>query len=219
MKTTSVFVISMLLRSRHNAAVLDECSCCPSVGVWVSMGGWLAGRPRWRTCSPLIWEQVASQGDFTTWSMARSPQLTAHREAHYITLIHLLRGLQCELKDLIILYILNIHWQPCLEGLSNQRADGCSSSSLRKHFLSVRLSSFLMVTNHEATLSPQPAVIQRQVKMIIWWLCFTVNIRTAFYTFSFSLKCLKCHFFYIIMHHYFDMFTPKNQQLSNICEK
>lgn len=106
MNITSVLVISMLLCSRHNAAVLDELSCCPSVGVWVSMGGWLAGRPRWRTCSPLIWEQVVSQGDFTTWSMAWSPQLTARRETNYVTLIHLLRGLQSELKDLIILNIL-----------------------------------------------------------------------------------------------------------------
>lgn len=39
MKIMSVLVISMLLCSRHNAAVLDELSCCPSVGVWVSMGG------------------------------------------------------------------------------------------------------------------------------------------------------------------------------------
>lgn len=41
----SVMVISMLLCSRHNAAVLDELSCCPSVGVWCVYGrlaGWQA---------------------------------------------------------------------------------------------------------------------------------------------------------------------------------
>lgn len=33
--------------------------------------------------SPHIWEQVASQGDFTAWSMAWSPQLTVCREKPY----------------------------------------------------------------------------------------------------------------------------------------
>lgn len=49
---------------------------CPVAPQWVSGCLWEAGGARWRTRSPLIWEQVASQGDITAWSMARSPQLT-----------------------------------------------------------------------------------------------------------------------------------------------
>lgn len=49
-----------------------------------------------------IWEQVASQGDFTAWSMAPSPQLTVHgKHLVYITLIHLLY----EPKAVIVQYI------------------------------------------------------------------------------------------------------------------
>lgn len=42
---------------------------------------------RWRTRPALIWEQVASQGDFNTWSMAWWPQMNPWN--NHITLIHL----------------------------------------------------------------------------------------------------------------------------------
>lgn len=129
MKITSVLVISMLLGSRHNAAVSDGLSCCPSAGVGVLMGGW-----RWRTSSLLTsgnrWpHRVTSRHD--QWCDRHSWLCTVNS---YITLIHLRRGLDGEPEDVIVQYILHNGWQSCLEGLNNQQADRWTSlSSSRKH--------------------------------------------------------------------------------------
>lgn len=91
LKITSVLVISMLLCSRHNAAVLDELSCCPSVGDWVSLGGWVAGRAQMKD----MFSSHLGTGGLTgwllaTWSTARSQQ----KLNNCITLINLPRGLK-----------------------------------------------------------------------------------------------------------------------------
>lgn len=128
MKITSVLVISMLLHSQHNAPVSDV-SCCPSVGVGASMGGW-----RWRTSSLLTsgnrWpRRVTSRHD--QWH-DRHSWLCAMNG--YLALIHLLTGLDSEPEDVIVQYILHNGWQSCLEGFNNQQADRYMLLSIsRKH--------------------------------------------------------------------------------------
>lgn len=97
LKITSVLVISMLLCSRHNAAVLDELSCCPSVGDWVSLGGWVAGRAQMKD----MFSSHLGTGGLTgwllaTWSTARSQQ----KPNNCITLINLLWGIKKGGRDL-----------------------------------------------------------------------------------------------------------------------
>lgn len=119
----SVLVISMPLCSRHNAAVLDELSCCPSVGVWVSMGGWLDEG-----------HVLLSSGN--RWPHRVTSPHDQWRDRHewlcdYITLINLLRGLQSEPEDLIRHDIFFLH---IIADSLMWKGFTIRSMSSRKHF-------------------------------------------------------------------------------------
>lgn len=176
MKIMSMLVISMPLCSRHSAAVLDELSCCPSVGVWVSMGGWLdeghvllSSGNRWP-------HRVTSPHD--QWRDRHKWVCAVKNSA---TLINLRRGLQSEPEDFnfyMIFYTL-------ADSLDSQ-ADRCTP---RKHFCQCDCPVLWWWLNHQTTLLPRPAVILRQGEMSyndnIW---DSASVWTSEWPFTDSLK-------------------------------
>lgn len=67
-----------------------------------------------------IWEQVASQGDFTAWSMAPSPQLTARQRATVYNFDSSSERITQWVKGCNCTVYLQKRWQFCLGGLCAQ---------------------------------------------------------------------------------------------------
>lgn len=184
----SVVVISMPLCSRHNAAVLDELSCCPSVGVWVSMGGWrdeghvlLSSGNRWP-------HRVTSPHD----------QWHDHRVKNYRTLINLPRGFKQR--------GFNLTWYVTheLTVLTGRAFTIRSADRWRKHFCQCDCPVLWWWLTARPPCLPWPAVILRQEKtMIMSWQMLQYEHQNGPFTQVF-LCCtqLKCNFFFTIMHHF-----------------
>lgn len=167
----SVTVISMLLGCWHNKAVSDGMSWRPSAGV-----GGVNGRLTMKDIvSPHIWEQVASQGDFAAWSMARRPPPTVRHEQLYHFCFIFPGGSDsdawgCDCTVGCIFYTMadSLVWR----GLTTSRPiDGRRCQASRKHSWCCDCSVF-----QDGDQLPQPAVT---LKGRNEWRRLDMNIKTG----------------------------------------